>query len=85
MVQLGKPLVELLVRHPLKEGEQYSRVERASINIQGASLGRLKPTRHTSAVKDAGGPAHNYLNHGIHGGTEDHPNFLPNIDVQYCD
>ena len=60
-------------------------MERATVNIQGANLRQLKPTRHAFATKDAYGSAHNNLNHGQQGGKEDHPNFLPNPNIQSYD
>ena len=83
LVQLAQSLVELPNRQAFKKGESDPGLERASLKIKGANLGRLKPTRHSVGEEDVRGQTHNSQHHGRHGRKEDHSSICPNPNFQF--
>ena len=77
LVQLAQPLVELPNRQAIKKGELDPGLERASLKIKGANLGRLKPTKHSFGEEDVCGQTHNSQHHRRHGRKEDHSSICP--------
>ena len=83
LVQLAQPLVELPNRQAIKKGELDPGLERASLKIKGANLGRLKPTRHSVGEEDVRGQTHNSQHHGRHGRKEDHSSICLDPNFQF--
>ena len=58
-------------------------MERASLEIWGASLGRLESAKNTTRKENFLGEAHNSQHNGEYGSKEDNLSVLPNINFQF--